>query len=221
VSSWTTFDLSTVAANAPASIGGVFDGRYLYFVPFSDAGGVSGLLLRYDTQSLLAGLTSWTMFDTTSIATNLKGFAGATFDGRYVYLVPFAGSAGYSGAFARYDTTAPFTSNSSWQTFDVTGSSPNAKGLFGGTFDGRFMYFAPYGGVASARYDTSAPFTDATSWEVFEPRTVNSAATAFYGAVFDGTAVYLVPHGGATAARFEAKSPASLPQLPGFGGSFF
>jgi len=46
---------------------------------------------------------------------------------------------------------------------------------------------------------------------------------AFTGAVFDGQYLYLVPNTGtmgAAFARFEAKTPPSLPDLPGYHGSF-
>jgi hypothetical protein len=218
---WTTFDLATVS-NVSAFIGAGFDGRFLYLAPFMDATTSSGLVFRYDTQALLTAKSSWSTFDTTTVAPNARGFCGAAFDGRHLYLVPFASGPGVPGStVTRYDTQATFTTASSWEIFDTSTSSPSATGLFGATFDGRFVYFAPYSGVAVARYDTASTFTDSAAWSTFDVTTVDPRDTAFYGAVFDGGAVYLVPHGGGTVARFAAKTPPSMPLLPGFSGSFF
>jgi hypothetical protein len=49
---------------------------------------------------------------------------------------------------------------------------------------------------------------------------VSAVATAYYGAVFDGRFAYFVPASNGTVARFDAKTPASLPHLPAWSGSF-
>jgi hypothetical protein len=220
VSSWTAFDLSAVSPSAPAFVGGAFDGRFLYLVPLFTAT-PSGLVLRYDTQAAFAVSSSWSTFDTTTVTANAKGFCGAAFDGRFVYLVPFLSAAGMaSGLVTRYDTQAAFATASSWSTFDTTTLAAAAKGFYGATFDGRHIYFAPYSSSTVARYDTTAAFGTAGAWSVFDVAGVNAGAKAFYGAAFDGGAVYFVPHGGSTVARFSAKAPPSMPQLPGFAGSF-
>jgi hypothetical protein len=212
---WTTYDLTAVSASAPAFVGGVFDGRYLYVAPFMDGIGVSGLVLRYDTQGTLNSFGAWSTFDTTTLSPTTAGFCGAAFDGRYVYLIPFA-----AGTVARFDTQGTFTAAVSWETFDATTLNTDARGFFGATFDGRFLYLAPYGRKLAARYDTQRTLGDASAWSLFDTTTVNPKASQFYGAVFDGGAVYLVPHGGATVARFAAKTPPSVPALPGYFGSF-
>lgn len=40
---WSTFDTSTVSASAGRFSGGVFDGRYVYFIP-----AVNSLVVRFD-----------------------------------------------------------------------------------------------------------------------------------------------------------------------------
>jgi hypothetical protein len=52
---------------------------------------------------------NWSTFDTTTLNAKPSGFAGATFDGRYVYLVPRNVSAIPDGTVARFDAQAGFT----------------------------------------------------------------------------------------------------------------
>jgi hypothetical protein len=219
--SWAVFDTTTVNTNATGFTGWAFDGRYLYLAPW-DSGIAHGPAARYDTQAPFGAATSWSTFDTKTLNATAGSFAGAAFDGRYVYFVPGSTGAGGVGLTARYDTQAPFTSSTSWTTFDVSALSAVTKGYRGAAFDGRFVYYIS--GLFSVvdgtilRYDTQAAFTDATSWKRFDATSL--AAGGFFGAVFDGRYLYLVPHSGSVAARFDARTPQAIPKLPGFSGSF-
>jgi hypothetical protein len=93
----------------------------------------------------------------------------------------------------------------------------------GATFDGRFIYMAPYytGTVytgATVRYDTQgAGFTTAAAWSAFDVSTLNANAKGYHGAAFDGQYIYLAPAVNAAStphgdvARFNAKTPSWLP----------
>jgi hypothetical protein len=222
--SWSAINLSDVNPGAKGFVGAVFDGRYVYLVPTNN-GTIDGLVPRYDTRAGFNTVASWSTFDVTTVHPNAKGFAGAAFDGRYIYLVPdYVGGGVYSGLVARYDTRADFATGASWSTFDVTTVNPSAKGFFGGAFDGRYIYLVPfsngnYDGVV-ARYDIQGVFTAASAWSTFDVSTVNPNAKGFTGAVFDGRYLYLAPASGGIVARFDAKSPPAMPQLPAFSGSF-
>ena len=92
-----------------------------------------------------------------------RGYAGAEFDGKYVYFVP-AGTSAPHGEVLRYDTTSEFTSVNSWSTFDAAsnGVGNNARGYNGAVFDGKYVYFAPFINNQEAhgevlRYDTFRP----------------------------------------------------------------
>src|SRR5207244_2942073 len=62
--SWTAFDISSVSAQARDFAGVVFDGRFLYFVPFKDANNAyGGHTVRYDTTKPFAQAGSWEAFD--------------------------------------------------------------------------------------------------------------------------------------------------------------
>jgi uncharacterized membrane protein len=194
--SYSVFDTTTVNANSKGFHGAVFDGRYVYFVPYSN-GAYSGQVTRYDTTGSFTAAGSYSVFDTTTVNANSKGFNGAVFDGRYVYFVPEYNGA-YSGQVTRYDTTGSFTAAGSYSVFDTTTVNANSKGFVGAVFDGRYVYFVPcsngaYSGQVT-RYDTTGSFTAAGSYSVFDTTTVNANSKGFFGAVFDGRYVYFVPY---------------------------
>lgn len=226
-SSRTLFDVSTVNTNAKGFHGTAFDGRYVYFSPDSLPGSPSlvpnGVVARYDTSASFVTASSWSAFDVTTVSSGAKGFHGAAFDGRYVYLIPFNNGA-YDGVVAQYDTSSTFGATTGWVTFDVSTVNAGAKGFTGAAFDGRYLYLVPdQDGVGSviARYDTTALFGVASAWSTFDLTTLSPNAKGYSGAVFDGRFVYLVPGAispGTFVARFDAKSASWEPK--GWNASF-
>ncbi len=223
-SQFSTFDVSTRSDNAAGFYGGVFDGQYLYTVPYENNAGVDGVLVRYDTKTSFTTATAWTPFDMSTINASAEGFTGAMFDGRYVYFVPR-----FKTVAARLDTLATsFGSKSSWSTYDlstVTAADAGAPSFAGGAFDGRFVYFVPGANGAQplgsvVRYDSWSDFGSACAWSTHDVSQDIAGATSYFGAVFDGQYLYLVPRG-TWVARFEAKTPRAMPNLPGFNGSFY
>jgi hypothetical protein len=126
----------------------------------------------------------------------------------------------------RYDVAEPFNAAASYETFLISDLDPDALRLSGGTYDGRYLYFAPSGdnggtGRIALRYDTMSPFTDSSSWQQLNTQTTMSAGstTHFDGALFDGAWVYFVPVYWEKPIRFRARSEAWLPE--GWNSSFF
>ena len=72
-----------------------------------------GQITRYDTLATFNSTDSYSVFNTTAINANSKGFIGAIFDGRYIYFVPYYNDE-YFGLVTRYDTTSSFISESSY-----------------------------------------------------------------------------------------------------------
>ncbi len=200
-SSWTVYDINTyVSSSCKGFIGGTFDGRYVYFAPHHNGSAYHGVTCRYDTTLPFTTASSWSTFNIASINGNAVGFTGAAFDGRYVYYTEYYNGSAYYAAIARYDTTQPFTSSSSWSVMDVTANvSGNCRGFYsGGIFDGKYIYFSPYyngayDGVV-CRYDTTLPFTTASSWSVFDSTAVNANSKGFMGGSFDGRYVYFTQY---------------------------
>ena len=213
---WDTFDLTMVAPSLVNLAGGAFDGRYVYFSPNGFAK-PDGVVPRYDTQAPFASASSWATFDTTTVDAKAKGFAGAVFDGRYVYLVPNYDGTSYSGLVTRYDTQGPFAVAASWTTFDAAPSTLG-NGFIGGVFDGRFVTFVPFASTHLVRYDTLGAFGDQASWGSFDTTKIDPLAYQFHGGAFDGRYLYVASQYGVML-RFDAKSPPSLPGTAH--GSFF
>jgi hypothetical protein len=229
--SWSSFDTTTLDARAAGFAGGVFDGRYVYLVPFYGPGYVDhGVAVRFDTtQPSFAASSAWASFDVTSLNPGAMGFNGAAFDGRFIYFVPNQNTGGAVGStLARYDTRASFTAAASWSFFDTTSVDPNAKCFNNASFDGRYVYLVPvFPSGRLLRYDTQGSLTAVSSWSALDMTTVDPQAAGYYGAVFDGRFLYLGPYAlgstpaGGTVARFDAKTPPSMPELPEFFGSFY
>lgn len=109
---------------------------------------------------------------------------------------------GATGATTAYRTmnqvVVDTAGNLSYEFYDTTPLGLKANNYGGGTFDGRYVYFAPANSGIVTRYDTTKPFNGATAFSVFDTTTLNPQAEAFGGAVFDGRYVYFAPRLGAS-----------------------
>ncbi|MBU0641157.1 MAG: hypothetical protein KKB50_20040, partial [Planctomycetes bacterium] len=184
--------------------GVVFDGRHVYFVPHFRDNVFHGEVLCYDTTGRFHELASWAAYDAgeAGVGTDPDGYVGGAFDGRYIYFAPHHNSDEYHGEVLRFDTTGGFDDVSAWSTYDpgFAGLGSDVDGYNGAVFDGRFVYFVPYhngndfhGEVL--RYDTTGGFAALESWATFDPAgaDVGDNPTGFDRAVFDGRYVYFVP----------------------------
>jgi hypothetical protein len=187
--------------------GCVFDGTYLYIVPAPSDTPV--IALRYDTKQNFKTESSWESFPIAKLSESAVrdgyGFAGGTYDGRYVYMVP-----SITTIIARYDTHAAFTGSGAWETMDL-GAVVDAGFMDtfyqGAVFDGRYVYVMPGGQVTATialRYDTTESFSP-SSWQFFDTALANDKVGGFGGGAFDGTYVYYVPAGSSVVVRFDSK----------------
>ena len=214
-SHWSAFDTSTLDNRSTSYNGAVFDGRFVYFVPYN-----SVVLERYDTtnKANFGSPSAWSSYELDTLPNAPKQFAGAVYDGQYIYLVPHSGHIAI-----RYDSSKGFT-GSAFTEFDISTVVPgfDAGTMFfdGGAFDGRFVYFIPAYNLGGEilRYDTLSPFTAPCAWEAYDLAQENAQLANFFGGVFDGHYLYFVP-AHSMVVRYETKSPAG--PLPDWGGSFF
>ncbi|NQU09918.1 hypothetical protein HQ590_03940, partial [bacterium] len=111
--SWTAYEFGrTTGMTTRGFDGGLFDGRYVYFIPYYDGVGVfHGVTLRYDTTGGFDDPGAWTAHDagrTDGLLT--AGFNGGATDGRYLYCAPWNDGSAYpnaivgNGRVLRYDT---------------------------------------------------------------------------------------------------------------------
>jgi hypothetical protein len=202
-SSWSTFDVSTVEPSAGGFRGAAFDGRYVYLVPYESAPStLGGVAVRYDTHADFGSAAAWQSFDITTIDPACTGLFGATFDGRYLYLAPYGQDQAPEGHAARFDTWGSFTDPTAWSTFDTGTLGAENVGFLGATFDGRYVYYSPYGyqyghyGPMVTRYDTTGTFTDPGAWSSFDTTSVDPRALGYFGTSFDGRYQYFLPYFG-------------------------
>lgn len=219
--SWHAVDFQNFfpgVADARGYNGAVFDGKHVYFVPYHQKPmyclGYHGKAVRYDTSAPFDAASSWQAIDIENLfapdVTFTTGFATGVFDGRHVYYVPYFNSSGYHGKAVRYDSQADFESRLAWESIDISAIYTDVAGTMGycgATFDGRYIYYAPYNDGAipvdvyhgkMVRYDTHGDFTATSSWEALD---LSSAFTAsgtpntkgYQGAAFDGRFVYYAP----------------------------
>ena len=231
---WDVYDPGSqgVGDDPDGYAGAVFDGRYVYFVPFNNGSDWHGEVLRYDTAKDFSTVSSWVTYDpgANGAGDDADGYAGGVFDGRYVYFVPFHNGTGHHGEVLRYDTEGDFSQASSWTAFDAGdhGVGDDPDGYVGGVFDGRYVYFAPdfngsdfHGEVL--RYDTQGGFADASSWSTFDAQNHGPVthAASYYGGVFDGRHVYFVPNHDAQqhgdVLRFDTVVTPSITTVSGWG----
>jgi len=208
VSSWTAYNPSTqgIGYNATGYNDAVFDGRYVYFVPFFNSTGSHGEVLRYDTSGNFAETSSWLAYDpgANGVGNTPDGYKSAVFDGQYIYFAPSHDAADYHGEVLRYNIGGDFSDTSSWAAYDPgeNGVGTDPGGFAGVVFDGRYVYFGPGfaasgGGAQEAlRYDTTADFFTPSSWITFDPQSAGLGTwpISFVGLVFDGRHIYFIPH---------------------------
>ncbi|MFC1461906.1 DUF2341 domain-containing protein, partial [Verrucomicrobiota bacterium] len=200
--SWTAYDASaTCGLVARGFYGAVFDGYYVYFVPRYDGKTFHTRVLRYNTHKAFDDDESWEAHD---VGLGIS-YQGAGFDGRYVYFAPGTGNeGGQSGVVLRYDTHAPFNSDSGWVTFDANGTSGlQTKDFDGVAFDGRYVYFVPLAHRVVLSYDTEAEFTDKKSWRAFDAKPLKMRQCV--GSVFDGQYLYFVPYDHHVVVRYDTR----------------
>ena len=204
-SSWSAYDAGvTDGLHTKGYVGGVYDGRYLYFAPFGYTPFGHGRVLRYDTKGDFKTASSWSAYNAGSTeGLNTQGYYGLTFDGQYVYFVPFHDGKSFHGRVLRYNTRGDFKTASSWSAYDASSTGGlNTKGYKMAVFDGHYVFFIPFRADESRhcnvlRYDTKGDFKAATSWTAYDAGTTDGLQTKGYvGAAFDKHFLYFVPYSG-------------------------
>jgi hypothetical protein len=153
--SWSTFDVTKINGLATNFYGGAFADGHLYLAPRGE-----GIATRFDTSSTqLNTASAWETYDTTRATTAPDGsiaqFAGAAYDGRFVYYVP--GRTGLSFVL-RYDTWSTFGADCAWSAIDLGQLDAGSITFYiGAVFDGQYVYLIPDGSRLFARFRARTP----------------------------------------------------------------
>jgi len=199
---WTKAEMKSIGgARRFAYTTQTYDGRYVYFV--TDPG---DHLLRFDTELAYRGrdwitfndATAWSKIGDVFLGQSGGLSRGGAFDGRYLYFAPSGPDA---TLFSRLDTTLDWSDQeTSWDYMDfirVFGEYSNVTQPFNdAVFDGRFVYYAPYGNAEFVRFDTNWNFGDATAWSTIRILDIiNERVQAdFDCAIYDGQYVNFIPN---------------------------
>ncbi|MEO5369522.1 MAG: hypothetical protein H7833_05540 [Magnetococcus sp. DMHC-1] len=197
--SWSFFDTTTVHADSRGFTDGLFDGRYLYMVPYFN-GLHHGQVTRYDTRAPFADPASWCVFDTRQLDPESRGFVSGVVAGRHLYLAPYQLDwSTYHGRIVRYDTQADFNTTTSWDIFDAARLQEGCQGYHSAVADGRHVYFVPYRGNKDfhghlVRFDSHGRFDDPQAWTTFDLTTLHPQCRGFIGAVRTDRHLCFVPY---------------------------
>ena len=188
-------NLASLNANWKGYVGCCFDGQYVYLCPFY--GSVwNGYFVRYDVSLPFDVVGSYETFNLASINAAYTGWKGATFDGRYVYMVQTYD--GTAGRLLRYDTQASFTSSGSYSIIDLKLINTNYTAFQSMAFDGRYIYTLGYLTAGTrkgvkVRYDTTLAFSSGNI-EIFDTTTVDSSYKGHSDLINGGKYIYYVPY---------------------------
>lgn len=104
----------------------------------------------------------------------------------------------------------PMKTTACWETFDT--SQPfgtSAGGVYGGTFDGHYVYFAGATNSFMIQFDTTMSFTDESAWNGFDASTLGTGSggttQTYGGAVYDGRYVYFIPSTSPAFVRYDTR----------------
>ena len=195
-SAWDSYDATyTDGEDAMGYLGPpAFDGRYTYFSPYY----TDGTVLRYDTESPFKSSSSWVAYNHDNIdGLPTKGYAGAVFDGRYVYFCPYQREWGAvkHGNLLRYDTEKPFKLSSSWDAFNLTTIHADLKGFRGIAADEDYLYLAPYAKSRVLRYKLGQPLKSSSSYDHFDLSALYTYPRQYTGCFFYAQFVCFAPCG--------------------------
>ncbi len=166
---WTHYHLTNKHAEASGYVGAVKAGQWIYFIPY----GVltyptqnHGIVIRHDTTCVGGFLDDacWEVYDISNVSgsNDLRGYHLGCYDGKYIYLSPYANGLGPSpyyesrwhGKVARHNVSGAINTGWEWIDLQTWGGNYYASGLYGCTVSGDYVYFGSNTNVSPivARY---------------------------------------------------------------------
>jgi len=201
---WSKFDLKHIHEDAGGFVGADCDDEYAYFTPY--VSNEKSIFVRYKLSAPIDDVNAWEYVNLLEFNQSLKGYIGCQYANGYVYFSPcFSDITNLPhGNMLRFNTKKSFTDKNSWEVMDFTNALDTRVGYDGMSFDGRYIYYAPYyckkpwdnnkthGNLL--RFDTTSKFKDEDAWESFDlEKNLSTHLIGFIGAGFDGQRIYLAP----------------------------
>ncbi len=148
-----TAGLTTISANSNLFYGGVFDGTYIWLVPYNVN---SVIRVKVSDNSMV----EYPVTNSGTLGTNLGRLTGCTFDGRYVWMMPYN-----CNRFLRVDTQSTtigqmgaYSIQSPADRGNLLDSQESVYWFKGGIFDGTYVWAVPQGSDRVVRIlPTSTP----------------------------------------------------------------
>jgi hypothetical protein len=161
---WDWFNLASMSSALTSFGCGTFDGRYIYFFSNHGAERPHAIVARYDTRAPFLDKASWIYADLVDPEAGagriVDFFAGAAFDGRYVYALANDSVTDTSSFLLRIDTTVGF-SGQALQPVPLPDvlqlTNPHQLAWAGLAFDGQYLYLTPFVGGIMARFEARTP----------------------------------------------------------------
>jgi len=199
---WSAFDAGNIGGlKTMGYFGVIYDGRYVYHAPCKDSSSFHGRALAYDTEGEFNQEGSWSAYDAAD-TDGLKtiGYAGGAYDGQYVYYAPFTNNDSRHAEVLRDATESGFDQEAAWSAHDASSvDGLKAVGFVDAVFDGRYIYFSPFGYEPMAhgrvlRFDSEGDFDQESSWAIYDAGfTGGLVMKGFYGLILEGHYIYFVP----------------------------
>lgn len=203
INSFEIFDASYIdELDTRGYFNGVFDGKYVYFIPATNVRENSNLL-RFDTTKNFKNKDSYQAFDISQVSDLVvTNYDDAYFDGHYIYFAPVSYERKFHANILRFDTKKDFKDKSSYQVFnasDVDGY--DMSGIFDISGKDNDIYFLKKKGTDLVyrsylmKFDKTKDFNDKSSYEVFDISNLQGLETTGYSSmVMTDNYLYLIPY---------------------------
>jgi len=201
---YTVFNVGTVGEGCTGFGAGLFDGRYVYFLP----DGTSSMGMRYDTRAAFTSTDSYSTIDFSDVV-DVVGFMGAACDGRYVYMATY-NAENQTGIVVVYDMSEAFDDSDSYIVFDLATMNSSAVGFRKCCVNDKYVYFAPASNGLAVRLDTTKDMETADAYTIFNMQHVNIGLTMATACVCSGKYVYYCFAGTCVARYDTSKSFANV-----------
>ena len=184
----TGYSTCTAPAGLSAVAGAGCAGSFLYFV--------GACAVRYDLRQPFSDPAAWVSLPLVDLGLDHTGYTGTVTTPSHVYASQSSFTDGGDGKFRIAQISPTDQLDAGFAFREVARTNPLATGTLGGTFDGRFVYFAPVPrgnpspGTVYLRYDTEKSFGDDSAWSSVTGASLGFGVYSHRGAVFDGMYVY-------------------------------